>query len=147
MKNATLILFGLIGAGVLYQVIERVPPEALTVALGVTCGLAASLPVALGLLIALTRNRQQADPVEEWVDTEPTPVRYLPPAPQRIPQQTQEQQPQIIVIAPPQGQFGPGQLSQQLPQMPFTWNNAQYPFIVDSNQGMQERDWRIIGEE
>jgi len=144
MKNATLILFGLMGAGVVYQMIQRVPPEALTVALGVTCGLAASLPVALGLLIALTRNRQQVEPVEEWIDPEPTPVRYLPPAPQRIPQQMPEQQqPQIIVIAPPQGQFGQG----QLPQMPFTWNNGQYPFIVDNNQAMQERDWRIIGEE
>ena len=144
MKNGTLIVFGLIAAGVVYQVIQKVPAEALTVALGVACGLGASLPVAFGLLIALTRQRQQVETIEEWSDPEPTPVRYTPPMPQRIPQlQEPQQQPQIIVIAPPQGQFANG----QLPQMPFTWNNAQYPFMADTSQPMQERDWRIIGEE
>lgn len=143
MKSGTLIVFGLIGAGVVYQVIQKVPPEALTIALGVTCGLAASLPVALGLLIALTRQRQQTESIEEWSEPEPRPIRYAPPMPQRMIEPAQAQQPQIIVIAPPQGQFGQGQLS----QMPFTWNNAQYPFLTDGNQAMQERDWRIIGEE
>lgn len=145
-KTGIFLILGLIAAVVAYQVLARVPSDALNVALGVACGIGASIPVSLGLLIALMRRRQQGDSQLDWQDAEPASARYpAHPLPQRIPQ-PELQQPQIIVIAPPQGQFAPGQFPQGFP-MPAQWLNQQYPFMHENPEAVDARDWRIIGEE
>ncbi|HZQ09336.1 MAG TPA: hypothetical protein VFD70_22350 [Anaerolineae bacterium] len=145
-KTGTLIVFSLIGAAIVYQVVTRVSQDALNVALGVMCGIGASIPVSVGLMIAMTRQRQQAQAEYEWRDEEPTPAHLLSdPMPQRIPQPA-PQQPQVIVIAPPQSQFAGGQFPQGLNLGTMSWSNGQFPYI-EGNQAMEERNWRIIGEE
>jgi hypothetical protein len=66
--------------------------------------------------------------------------------PQRIP--ALQQQPQIIVLAPPQGQFTQGQFPQNgYGAMPLQWLNQAYAMPQDTDQAIDARDWRIIGEE
>ncbi len=146
-KPGIFLIGGLVLAAVVYQILARVPSDALNVALGVMCGIAASIPVSLGLLIALTRQREQANVTAEVYDPEPEPARFVEqPMPLRIPQQS-AQQPQIIVIAPPQGQFAQGQFPQGF-QMPAQWlNQTQYPFMQEHANAVDAREWRIIGEE
>jgi hypothetical protein len=150
-KTAVFVIFGFVVAAVLYQVIERVPADALTVALGVACGVGASIPVMLGLLIALLRQRTPSPDMPEMSDPEPVPSRV--PAPPRLAplQAPHSQQPQIIVIAPPQGQYMPGQFAPgQLPQdllRAMPWLTPQYPDESATGPTIDARDWRIIGEE
>ena len=145
-KLGIFLVGGLVLATVVYQILARVPSDALNVALGVMCGIAASIPVSLGLLIALTRQREHAN-VTEVYDPEPEPARFVEqPMPLRIPQPSAPQ-PQIIVIAPPQGQFAQGQFPQGF-QMPAQWlNQTQYPFMQEHANAVDAREWRIIGEE
>lgn len=171
MSKLTFVMVGgLVLAAVVYQVLERVPSDSLNVALGVMCGIAASVPVSLGLLLALTRQRQQDQAEAEWLAPEPEAARIVRLAnghasgmsndelddrrqiPQRIPQNANAQpQPQIIVIAPPQGQFAQGQFAQgQFPQgfsFPAQWTPQQFPFMHEQANAVDAREWRIIGEE
>lgn len=145
-KTGIFLILGLVVAVVAYQVLARVPSDALNVALGVACGIGASIPVSFGLLIALMRRRPQNDAQPEWQDVGSAPARYPAHAmAQRVPQ-PEPQQPQIIVIAPPQGQFAPGQFPQGFP-MPAQWLNQQYPFMHENPEAVDARDWRIIGED
>lgn len=141
---------GLIASALIYQVFERVPSDALNVALGVACGIFAGIPVSLGLLIALSRERQRNRQQNGLYDPEPESVRHAPQPPQRtqppVLADMQSQQPQIIVIAPPQGQFSTGQFPQGFP-MPAQWLGQQYPFLQETSKALDARDWRIIGEE
>jgi hypothetical protein len=113
-------------------------------------GIGASIPVSLGLLIALTRRRQEDDR-SEWADPEPEPARYIQHPVQRLPQPVtpfqQAQQPQIIVVAPPHGQYPTGQYPQGIP-FPAQWlNQQQYPFLQEHAAAVDAREWRIIGED
>lgn len=172
-KTGFFLVGGLILATIAYQIFGRIPSDVLNVALGVMCGIGASIPVSLGLLIALTRRRNQDEQPIEWA--EPEPARYVPQSVpqvaatqvQRIPQQSGYapqlaqsqmqyapqvaphpsplQQPQIIVVTP-QGQFAQGQFPQGF-QMPAQWNPQQYPFMQEHANAVDAREWRIIGEE
>lgn len=157
-KLGTWLILGLIASAVVYQLIARIPTDALNVALGVACGVGASIPVSVGLLIALTRQRRQNDQNAEWQEPDPVPARmhYAPPPP-RQPQRAAPSytdaaralppQPQIIVIAPPQGQFPPGQMPQNLyGGIPLSWLQGQPAPAEDGEQTVDARDWRIIGE-
>lgn len=145
-KTGILLIGGLIAAAFGYQILERVPSDALNVALGVACGVGASIPVLLGLIIALMRQREQNNVSAEWRDPEPEPERFVQrPTPQHVPQNA-SQQPQIIVIAPPQGQFGQGQFPQGF-SLPAQWMNQFYPSAQENIETVESRDWRIIGEE
>lgn len=154
-KTGILLIAGLVVAGIAYQVIGRIPTDALNVAFGVMCGIGASIPVSLGLMLALTRQRQRNEQID-WGEPEPEPVRFEQPAVQRIPQpvphlqfqpqpQAQMQQPQIIFVTP-QGQYLGGQMPQGL-QLPQQWNNQQYPFMQEHANAVDAREWRIIGED
>lgn len=157
-KTGIFIIAGLILAGVAYQVLGRIPSDALNVAFGVMCGIGASIPVSLGLLLALTRQRQRTAEID-WGEPEPEPIRVEQPAVQRFPQPAPQlqyqaqpqlqaqmpQQPQIIVVTP-QGQYLGGQLPQGL-QFPPQWTNQQYPFMHEQVNAVDAREWRIIGEE
>lgn len=149
-KTSTFLIGGLVLAAIVYQILARVPSDALNVALGVLCGIGASIPVSLGLLIALTRRRQPEDR-GEWADPDSEPVRHIQQPVQRLPQPAlpfqQTQQPQIIVVAPPQGPYAPGQYPQGIP-FPTQWlNQQQYPFMQEHAGAIDARDWRIIGED
>lgn len=134
---------GLVLTTVVYQILERVPSDALNVALGVMCGIGASIPVTLGLLIALTRQRQHNAARVEWNDSESEPTRIEPtPLPRAI--QSDPPQPQIIVLTP-QGQFAPQQFPQGFP-MPAQFQQPN-PFMQEHAHAIDAREWRIIGEE
>lgn len=128
-----------------YQIGARLSDEAIMTIVGVTCGIAASIPISIGLLIALTRER--AEPlVEEYIEPEPVSASAsyniyrpsMPPQPQPLSPQQLTQQPQIIVVAPPQ---------QSLAQNSPTYGN----YLLTPGQAalpapMQERTFRIVGE-
>jgi hypothetical protein len=144
LKTGTWILIGIVLATVAYQIIERVPADTLSVALGVACGIGASVPVSVGLMMALLRQRQAPEAEVETREIEPARVRY-PPTPPYLAAPTAPPQPQIIVLSP-QGQFAPGQLAQSMP-FPAQWTNSQYPFLQEQPDAVDAREWRIIGEE
>ncbi len=78
------ILALILGAVALAYVIgSRLSAEAINILVGVLCGIAASVPVSLGLLIALTRRRDQA--VEPEAESSSYPER-VDPYPPRAPQ-------------------------------------------------------------
>lgn len=107
MTGKVLILATLILAtGALsYEVASRLSDEAVMAIVGVFCGIVASIPVSIGLLIALTRERGvYAD------DDEPEPMLQQPRTPYAAP----EPPPQTIIIIVPQGTTL-AQLDRQLP--------------------------------
>lgn len=145
MKTGTLILVGIVLATIAYQVVERVPADTLSVALGVACGFAASIPVTIGLMLVLLRQRQARDGYIETPEPESAPARMsYQPAPQPV-TAPQMPPPQIIVLTP-QGQFAPGQLPQGFP-LPAQWANPPNPFMHEQANAVDAREWRIIGEE
>jgi hypothetical protein len=102
----------------------------------------------MGLLLALTRKRHLEEDEGEW-QAPPEPAYYLPrAAPPRHPAPALEpQHPQIIVIAPPQGQFAPGHFSPSYQVGLPSWGQASASFPNDVGSDNDARDWRIIGEE
>ncbi len=131
-----------------YQIGSRLSDQAIMTIVGVTCGIAASIPVSLGLLIALTRERT-AYVIEEYDEPEPVPEPapyhvYRPtapqyPQPQQLPAQAQPQQPQIIFVAAPQG---------QIPQGYAPYGNLLQPPLGSALPApMQERNFKIVGED
>ena len=145
MKTGTLILVGIVLATIAYQIVERVPADTLSVALGVACGIGASIPVTVGLILALLRQRQNAGTFAETPEPEPAPARVqYHPAPQPLAQPPM-QPPQIIVLSP-QGQFAPGQIPQGFP-LPAQWGATPNPFLQEHANAIDAREWRIIGED
>lgn len=139
-----ILLAFIVGAGVLaYEIGSRLSDEAIMTIVGVFCGIVASIPVSIGLLIALTRERS-AYVRDEYIDAEPEPAPapynvYRPDAPSRTPQPQLPQPPQIIVVAPPQ---------QQLPQNFSPYGNYLAPPTLPALPApMQERTFKIVGED
>lgn len=141
-----ILLTCIVGAGVLaYQIGARLSDEAVMTIAGVSCGILASIPVAIGLLIALTRERAVYLPNDD-VEPEPVPAPYnvyRAPNPQpqfpHAPPTQATQMPQIIVVAPPQNQS---------PQNFLPYGNYLPPPAVPALPApMQERTFKIIGEE
>lgn len=137
-----IILTCIIGAAVLaYQIGSRLSDEAVMTIAGVSCGILAGIPVSLGLLLALTRERAvypQNDAVDPEPELAPVPYNvYRAPAPQP---QLPPQQPQIILVAPPQSQF---------PQHLLAYQNypPQSVPLLPAPAPMQERTFKIVGEE
>ncbi len=143
MWRIGIVLAFIVAAAVMaYQIGSRLSDEAIMTIVGVVCGITASIPVSIGLLIALTRERSTYV-AEEYTEPEPAPAPYhiYRPSPPPLPQMQQQasQMPQIIVVAPPQ---------QQLPQ-----NFSPYGNYLPSPQmnalpaPMQERNFKIVGED
>jgi hypothetical protein len=135
LKTGTVL--GLIAFGVTlaYYVSNRLSTDALNFAVGVLCGIAASVPFSLGLLAALGRERESSDVC----------------GPNEYPQQSQAYggtrppTPQVIVIPPPHMQYIPG-------AAPFGYSApGPLPYASyssrQSDQIIEGRDWRIVGEE
>ncbi len=130
------IIFALIVAAAVmaYQIGSRLSDEAIITIVGVTCGIAASVPISLGLLIALTRERSSYVPDDYaesygYAESEPAPAPPQPPA----------QPPQIIVVAPPQAQLPPS-LAPYGNYLAAPQNNA-------LPAPMEERTFKIVGED
>lgn len=131
----------IVGAGILaYQIGARLSDEALMTIAGVACGIIASIPVSIGLALALTRERARY-PTAEYIEPEfelepatPYAVRRAP-SPQFTPPQFTP--PQIIVVAPPQGA-----------QTLAPYNNYFPPLTPPAlSAPMRERTFKIVGEE
>lgn len=128
---AALIIVAFI-ASIIYQWVQRLPSDALSVAAGVLCGIAATLPISFALIIVLLR-RSNSSPGAQGS----TPVSNQVPTITR-----QSSQPQIIVVAPPQGAG-----TQGIPfNMPPFQNYAPH-YSEDPEDIVDGRDWRIIGDE
>ncbi len=135
VRTGTVVVLVAFAASLAYFVGNRLSTQAIDIAVGVLCGMGASLPVSVGLLVALTRQR------ERTIEDEPTADNY--PATQNRP--ARPASPQIIVVAPPQAQYGFGQ------------NGYGYGYpgaaSYDGYAGQQQeqvidgRDWRIIGDD
>jgi hypothetical protein len=141
MWRTGFILAVIIAAAVMaYQIGSRLSDQAIMTIAGVSCGIAASIPISVGLLIALTRERP-VYAAEEYIEPEPVPEPYTiyrPSVPSQ-PQHQVPQQPQIIVVAPPQPQ-----LSQNY--APYG-NYLQSPTPAALPAPMQERTFRIVGDQ
>ena len=135
IKTGAVLVLMAFAATLAYYIGTRMSPEAISVAVGVLCGIVASVPVSLGLLIALTRQRNRADDEEPREDLHPTPAYGAPRA----------QMPQIIVVAPPQSQYAQGQSPYGYP-LPGATPYANYAPAPNENV-IESRDWRIIGED
>lgn len=137
-----ILLTCIAGAAVLaYQIGSRLSDEAVMTIAGVSCGILAGIPVSIGLLIALTRERATSPQNDYDADRglAPDPYNvYRAPAPQS---QLPPQLPQIIVVAPPQS---------GLNQNPFPYQNYLPPQsvpLLPASAPMQERTFKIVGEE
>ena len=126
-----------------YSIGTRMSTEAISVAVGVVFGMIASVPVSLGLLIALTRARERSCADEPAADSHPAPQpQYNTPRP------PMPQAPQIIVVAPPQGsnaQYNPAQPGYMYPYPGAT------PYVnyapSQREDVIEGRDWKIIGDD
>ncbi len=136
MWRTGIVLAVIIAAAVLaYQIGARLSDDAIMTIVGVACGIGASIPVSIGLLIALTRERS-VSAAAEYEEPEPAPYQvYRSP----MPPQAAPQSPQIIVVAPPQ---------QPLAQNFTPYGNyLQPPLNTALPAPMQERTFKIIGED
>jgi hypothetical protein len=115
------ILVGMVFAVSLAVVVgNRLSEQALAVTVGVVCGIAASLPVSFGLLIAASRHWGERTPeVAERIERPAAP----PP-------------PQVIVVAPPQ-QNAPFYQYPGMPYLPARTDDGAY----------NPREFKIVGDE
>lgn len=124
-----LALLGCVGT--VYTVSLRLSTDALNVLLGVLCGIGVSIPVMLGLGIALTRQRSDVPIRERPEEVEERPA--YAPTPYRQPY------PPVIFLTP----------SQQASALPFGKLLAPgaYPSGYSMNEPPAPRDFRIIGDD
>ena len=124
MRNG-IILVGLAFAIALAAVIgNRLSNDALAVVVGVVCGISASIPVTIGLVIAASRNWGREESVRE-IGYDYNSHRFAP-------------QPPIVVVAPP-----------QQTQMPYGFPYLQSQYVTPTSAPAlgAPREFKIIGEE
>lgn len=135
LRAGTIIACIAFGVTLAYYVGSRISTDALDLAVGVLCGMAASVPVSIGFLVALIRRRESVVEGEELL-LEPRASGY-PAGRQPIPQ--------FIVLAPQPGQYPPtfGSLGYPGP-MP----SQQFGNMLERHEDLIDgREWRIIGDE
>lgn len=136
LKAGTALAGIAFGATLAYYIGSRVSTDALNLAVGVLCGVGASLPVSIGLLLALFRRREgDAEEAEG-------PVHYPQGQGYSVPRQ---QVPQVIVLAPQQGQYPAGFSPYGFPGPGM----GQYPnqMLEQPGEVIDGRDWRVIGDD
>ena len=122
MKNG-IIFIGIAFAVALAAVVgNRLSNDALAVVVGATCGISASIPVTIGLVIAASRNWGRDESVRE-IGYDYGAQRYAP-------------QPPMVIFAPTQ----PAQL-------PYGFPQNQYVAPMNAPALGAPRDFKIIGEE
>ncbi len=126
MRNG-IVLVGMAFAVTLAVVVaNRLSEQALAVAVGALCGIAASVPVSIAFVIAASRNWGRPETVVQ------ASARRLDSEPPRYPQ---PQQP-VIVIAPPQ----PNSAA-------YPFSNGSYYIPPQPNEPESGREFKIIGDE
>ncbi len=120
-NEKALILFPALAFTVALAVIvgNRLSNEAIAVVVGAVCGISASIPVSVALVIAASRN---------WGRIEKMPEQYAPP---RYPTQ-----PPVIVISPPQQQ-----------PSPYSGYGNQFYLPPGAPEQGAPREFKIIGDE
>ena len=124
MRNG-IILTGIAFAVALAVIVgNRLSDEAMAVVVGAVCGISASIPVSVALVIAASRNWGREQGPRE-VEYDYGSHRYAP------------QQPQILVVsAPPQP-----------PQPPYGYSPNQYYLPPGAPDVGAPRNFKIIGDE
>jgi hypothetical protein len=126
MRNG-IVIIGICFAVTLALVVgNRLSNEAMAVVVGALCGISASIPVSVGLVIAASRNWGR----DEHRD-EPSTRPHLDPYPYRQPQ------PPVIVISPPAQNISPYQYPGSPYYIPPSTDDAAY----------NGREFKIIGDE
>lgn len=123
MRNGLIVAGAAFAVALAYVVGSRLSNEAIAVVVGAVCGISASVPVSIALVIASSNHwgrREESN--EPYYD--PSPRRYMP------------QQPPVIIMSPPQ------------PQMPYGYQQNPYYFPAQSGQpSVEPREFKIIGGE
>ena len=123
MRNG-LILAGIAFAVALAVIVgNRLSDEAMAVVVGAVCGISASIPVSLALVIAASRNWGREEGPRE-VQYDYGAHRYAP------------QPPQILVVSPP-----------PQPTYPAYTPNQYYPTPQIEDAASLPRPFKIIGDE
>jgi hypothetical protein len=123
MRNG-LILVGSAFAVALAVIIgNRLSNEAMAVVVGAVCGISASIPVSIALVIAASKNWGRSE--------EPREITYDYGAHRYAPQP-----PQILVVSPPQPS-----------QPPYGFTPGQYYLPPGAPEVGAPRDFKIIGDE
>jgi hypothetical protein len=123
MRNGLIIAGAAFAVALAYLVGSRLSNEAIAVVVGAMCGISASIPVSIALVIASGNNwgRREEPPSEPNYGYDPR--RYMP-------------QPPVIFVSPPQ------------PQMPYGYSQNPYYFPAQAPQASgAPREFKIIGEE
>ncbi len=124
MKNG-IILIGIAFAVALAAVVgNRLSNDALAVVVGAVCGISASIPVTIGLVIAASRNWGREESVrdaERGYDYGNN--RFAP-------------QPPVVIFAPPQSA-----------QLPYGLPQNQYVAPLSAPALGAPREFKIVGEE
>ncbi|MDE3090812.1 MAG: hypothetical protein KGJ80_15660 [Chloroflexota bacterium] len=119
---------GLVLAGIAFAVAlavlvgNRLSNEAMAVVVGAVCGISASVPVSLALVIAASRNWGRGETPRE-VGSDSAARHYAPP-------------PQILVVSPPQPY-----------PSPYGFSQSQYYLPPGAPAEGAPRDFKIIGDE
>lgn len=125
MRNG-FILIGIVFAVALAAAVgNRLSNDALAVVVGAVCGISATVPITLGLVIAASRNWGREQPVRE-IGYDYGANRYAP-------------QPPVVILAPPQ--------SPPLSSMAYGFPQNQYVAPMHAPLLGAPREFKIIGEE
>lgn len=132
-KTGILVVLIISAAALIYTVTTRLSDQTLDTLVGLACGVAATIPISAGLLIALTRKRREPRPEHETITS------FREPHPSNSAYPHNQPYPPVIVVTPQQGQwpnpFG-GLLSSGAP-----------PPNYQGNEPRMGRDFKIIGED
>ena len=128
MRNGIVLVGMAFAVTLAIAVANRLSEQALAVAVGALCGMAASVAVSIAFVIAMHRNWGRPQTIVQEAPRQPG------SEPPRFPQ-AQPQQP-IIVIAPPQ----PGASA-------YPYSNAPYFYPPQSDEAQSGREFKIIGDE
>lgn len=126
MKNGIIIASITFAVALAYIIGNRLSNEAMAVVVGTVCGISASIPVSIGLVIASANGWGKRN--------EPREIAYDYAAHRFMPQQP------MIIFAPPQNM--PGQYG-----MPYGYPPHQFVAPMNTPALGAPRDFKIIGEE
>jgi len=115
-----------------YLVGSRLSNEAMAVVVGAVCGISASIPVSIGLIIATGNNWGRSEPPRE-IGYDYSSHRYGEV------RHSQPQQP-IFIVSPPQSPM-------QMPYAPYGIPQSQYVLPSNAPAIGAPREFKIIGEE
>ena len=125
MRNGIIVAAIAFAVALAYIVGSRLSGEAIAVVVGAVCGISASIPVCIALVIASGSNWGRR---EESIEPDSARYGYDP--------RRYAQQPQIVFMSPPQT------------QMPYGYPPNPYYFPAPANDvALGPREFKIIGGE